>query len=60
MSDQEFQQELAQLLNRHGLDNRLNIPDFVLAEIIASQLNALETAQKQLDKWRNTDGKTKS
>jgi len=59
MIDPEFQTELEHLLNRHGVDSQLNIPDFVLAEILAGHLSVLETALNRLDKLRNPNGKDK-
>lgn len=36
-----FVRELAALLNRRGIDNRLGIPDYILAEHLEGTINAL-------------------
>lgn len=41
----EFAQELAELINRHGIDNDLNTPDWVLANLLVSTLNAQNELQ---------------
>lgn len=52
----EFAQELAELINRHGIDNDLNTPDWVLANLLVSTLNAQKELQvAAADGVRNDD-----
>ena len=39
-----FQQELCALVNRHGIDNDTNTPDYVLAEYMCTCLQGYELA----------------
>lgn len=39
-----FQDELAKLVNKHGIDTDTNTPDHVLAEYLCSCLSAYELA----------------
>ena len=43
--EKSFAQELAELINRHGIDNDLNTPDWVLANLLVSTLNAQNELQ---------------
>lgn len=49
-------QELAELINCHGIDNDLNTPDWVLANLLVSTLNAQNELQvAAADGVRNDD-----
>lgn len=54
--DREFVKELEQLLNKHGIDSRLNMPDFILAELTARHLLALQYANSATATWRKSSG----
>ena len=43
--EKSFAQELAELINRHGIDNDLNTPDWILANLLVSTLNAQNELQ---------------
>lgn len=40
----ELEQELAQVINRHGLDNMVSMPDYVIAEYVVTTISALKRA----------------
>lgn len=44
--------ELANVLNRHGLDNALNIPDFLLARFLLGQLEHVKALQDFVEEWK--------
>lgn len=47
----DFAKELSDLLNRHSIDNRLNTPDFLLADMIVGQVRAVEDCQNAYYAW---------
>lgn len=47
-----FTGELCRLLNVHGVDNTVNMPDFILAELVTEQLESLAVAQAAYRRWR--------
>ncbi len=47
-----FTNELEKLLNKHSIDNDLNTPDFLLADMIVQMLEAIRTAQVKTNSWR--------
>lgn len=47
----EFQRELAALLNRHSIDNRCETPDFILADHIDRYLYGLANTMRQRERW---------
>ena len=51
MGDHEFKQELAQLLNRHSMENGSNTPDFILADFLFACLLAWNKASRAREKW---------
>lgn len=58
MSDKKRAQiirEFAEVLNRHSLDNALNTPDFILAEMLMEFLDAINIAQDRAKDWRKFD-----
>ena len=49
----EFEKELAELLNRHGMDSHIGMAAHVLADMITDQLGALRMAlsmQKHIER----------
>ena len=46
-----LEQELADLLNRHSVENESNTPDFILAEFLTDCLDAWGKAQRARQKW---------
>lgn len=49
--DRAFTSELADVINKHSLENRFDIPDFLLARMIMGHLNALESVVKETRDW---------
>lgn len=47
----EFKIELEHLLNRHSVDNTLNVPDYILAKYITDQLAMFQLCLVERDKW---------
>ena len=43
---QELEKELAKLLNRNCIDTRLNMPDWVIAQIIVRLLDSIAEARE--------------
>lgn len=39
--DSEFVQELTRLLNKHSIDTKVEMPDFILADLLARNILAL-------------------
>ena len=39
--DGEFVRELSQLLNKHSIDTKVEMPDFILADLLARNILAL-------------------
>jgi hypothetical protein len=46
-----FQQELADLINRHSREGMSNTPDFLLAEFLENALMAFELTVLKRDRW---------
>lgn len=53
MKEKSFAQELAVLINRHGIDGKLNTNDFILADIVVDTLNTYGKANAMRDKMAN-------
>ncbi len=47
-----FTNELASLLNRHSIDNDLNTPDFIIADMVVKMLEAIRIANTRKQLWR--------
>lgn len=46
-----FQNELAQLINKHSQENASNTPDYILAQYLTQCLAAYNTAVQQRETW---------
>ena len=51
MPETEFESDLAELLNRHSIENHSNTPDFILAEYMTNCLAAFTVASNKRGKW---------
>ena len=49
--NKEFTTELESLINRYGLDNESDTPDFILAKYLVSCFEAYKETVKARDKW---------
>jgi len=48
--DEQFKKELEVLLNKHSIENKCDMPDFLLAEMITNCIQAIgEPINKTLD-----------
>lgn len=46
-----LREEIADVLNRHSVENRSNSPDFILAQYLERCLEAFEEGITSRDKW---------
>lgn len=44
--------ELAEIINKHSFDSALNMPDFVIAEMLYEFLCVMQEAVEKEKKWR--------
>ena len=50
MKEKSFAQELAELINRHGIDAKMNTNDWILADVAVDALNAYGKANQLREK----------
>ena len=48
---ENFETELAHLINRHSIENASNTPDFLLAEYLMACLKAFAVTTEKRDVW---------
>lgn len=53
MKEKSFAQELAELINRHGIDAKMNTNDWILADVAVDALNAYGKANQLREKMAN-------
>lgn len=53
MKKESFAKELAALINRHGIDGKLNTNNWILADLLVDTLNAYGKANAMRDKMAN-------
>lgn len=46
-----FKTELEDLINKHGIESQLNMPDFLLAEMICNMISAIGPSVKRTLDW---------
>lgn len=51
--EKDFARELAELINRHGIDAKLNTNDWILADMLVDTLSAYAKANALRDKMAN-------
>ncbi len=51
--DEKFKKELTSLLNRNGIDNDLNEPDFILSEYLCAHLYGLYRLKIASAEWHD-------
>ena len=44
--NEDLQKEIAAVLNRHGVDTQLNMPDWVIAQMVVRLLESLREARE--------------
>ncbi len=47
----EFQKDLEALINRHGIENKVDMPDFLLAELLCRTISAIGKPIKETLNW---------
>ena len=52
---ENFKKELEQLINKHSVDTKVNIPDFILAETICSMIEVIGQCCKDTRNWYKSD-----
>ena len=45
-----LEKQIAKVLNAAGIDNDMNIPDYILAEFICDQLDALKNTNDSVER----------
>lgn len=55
MKEKSFAQELAALINRHGIDAKMNTNDWILADVAIDALNAYGKAQPGGKEYRKPE-----
>ncbi len=51
MTENALTRDLAEVLNRHGIDNKLETPDHILADYVVAVLRAGELAVRARYAW---------
>lgn len=46
---EEFEKDMAAVINKHGLDGACDTPDYVLAEMISTYLGTVKRAKQYRD-----------
>ena len=52
---EEFEKELEQLINRHSIENTVDMPDFLLAGMICHMIEAMGPSIKKTLDWHGCD-----
>jgi hypothetical protein len=47
----EFRNELEKLINKHSIEGVVNMPDFILADMICKMLDDIGESVKKRDTW---------
>ena len=51
----EFQSELAALINKHSIENKVDMPDFLLADLLCRVIKAIGEPVKAALDWHGCD-----
>lgn len=46
-----FQQELTTLINQHSIENKINMPDYMIAQLICQFIESVGSNVINRDKW---------
>ena len=58
---EELQKGIAAVLNRHGVDTQLNMPDWVIAQMVVRLLDSLREAREiENREWAKSPQETKA
>lgn len=47
----EFRKELETIINRHSIESSVNMPDFMLADMICNVITTVGNSVKKRDAW---------
>ena len=50
-----FEQELEKLINKHSMENTVDMPDFILASMLCSMIEAMGPSLKKNLNWHGCD-----
>lgn len=50
-NEAEFERDLKILLNRCSIDSQLDMPDFIIAEMLTRQISAMVSAHRKTLEW---------
>jgi len=51
----EFKKELEELINKHSIENKADVPDFILAEMVCGFIESIGTQIKRTLDWHGVD-----
>lgn len=51
----QFEEELRQLINKHSIENVLDMPDFLIAEMLINVINSIGPISKRNLDWHGCD-----
>jgi len=51
----QFEKELTQLINKHSIENILDMPDFLIAEMLINIINSIGYISKKNLDWHGCD-----
>jgi len=57
MNMQKFRMDLEKLINKHSIENAVDMPDFLLANMICRMIEAMGPSIKQAFDWHGVDSK---
>lgn len=47
----EFRKSLETIINQHSIENKANVPDFIIADYLINCLKAFNISTQERDKW---------
>jgi len=50
-----FEKELSELINKHSIENKCDIPDFLLASMISNYIQYVASITKEVLDWHGCD-----
>jgi len=55
MTMKSFEPELRELINKHSIDCEVDVPDFILAEMLCRMIEAMGPSVKKTLDWHGCD-----
>lgn len=53
--NEQFTEELRELINKHSVDSEANIPDFILAESLTEMIQSMADMNNKRERWFGRD-----